>query len=136
MACVAISVSSEISFSGGNEVVRIEYELGRLAIHLRAMQGGKEAVVWFAAVEGFRVLDERDLMEYRPTCSTQNGWLFEIQEGGWLTQEVVRPGSLIGFSNRGLHEYLVTGTDDCVTVLSVVPPDILVKTAQAVPSAK
>lgn len=114
MACSAIGIASDIAFPKGSEIVRIEYELGCLTIYVRTARDDAEAVVSFADVEAFRVMDERDLNEYWPTCSTPNGWLFEVQAGGWLTQELERPGSLIGPLNRGLHEYLITGEDDWV----------------------
>ena len=127
MPVVAVQVPTNASFPSGSEVVRIQYELGRLEIHVRAMRDKHEATVSFACVEAFRVMDERDLMDFWPTCSTPNGWLFEVATGGWLSQEAERPGSLVAHTIQGVREFLITGEDDCVSVLSVELPVVIIK---------
>ena len=114
--------SSNWSFPRGADVVRVEYALGALKILLRGPENA--VVVDFENTIGFRVLDERDMMEYWPVCSTPNGWLFEIDTGGWLSQERERHGSCIGAMYPEAKEYLVTGEDDCVSVLSTQAPKV------------
>jgi len=53
-------------------------------------------------------------------CSRPNGWLFEIYDGGWLAEQTARPGVLLAM-NPGVREFLVTGDDDCVSVLALSP---------------
>jgi hypothetical protein len=72
---------------------------------------------------GFRAVDERDLLEYWPECSTPAGWLFQILSGGWLDQERKRPGSLIE-THSDAKEYLIAGMHDCVSVFSNEPPTL------------
>jgi hypothetical protein len=115
---IARSVATECRFLEGSDVVRLEYTPRRLIIHVQAAKNTPTAIVEFENILGFRVLDERDLMEYWPVCSTPNGWLFEVQSGGWLSQERERDGSCIAAMNPEAKEYLVTGDDDCVSVLS------------------
>ena len=110
-------LSTEFSFPRGSEVVGVEYTLGKLSIHVQGSENTKPLVVEFKDTIGFRVLDERDLMEYWPECSTLKGWLFEVTAGGWLSQETNREGSLIATINPEAKEYLVTGEDDCVSVI-------------------
>lgn len=119
----ATPLKSEFSFPEGAEVVRVVYSLGRLTIYVATQTDTQEFAVNFPGVEAFRVMDERDLMEYWPECSTPNGWIFQIHEGGWLSQESERPGSLIVHMNRGLKEYLVTGPNECVSILSTCTPE-------------
>lgn len=72
---------------------------------------------------GFRVLDERDLCEFWNTYSEPHGWLYEVEEGGWLELESHRPL----FNSPGLfvelREYLVVD-DRCISVLTIHPPEI------------
>jgi hypothetical protein len=72
---------------------------------------------------GFRVVEERDLMEYWPVCSTPAGWLFRIHSGGWL-EERTRRGSLMLDMYPDVKEYLITGINDCVSVLSTEMPSL------------
>jgi len=118
----ARSVPTPHSFPDGSEVTRIEYALGNLQVHVEGSGDATIVIIEFAEVLAFRVLDERDLMEFWPICSTPNGGLFEIKSGGWLSQEAARPGSLVAAVNPDAKEYLVTGEDDCVSVLTRTPP--------------
>jgi len=81
-------------------------------------------MIEFSDIMGFRVLDERDLMEFWPECSSANGRLFEISAGGWLAQELSRPGSLIGAMNIQAKEYFLAGVDDCISVLCYEEPSV------------
>lgn len=80
-------IHSSFSFPRGSEVVHLDYKLGLLSIHVEGSEATEPVIVEFIDTIGFRVLDERDLMEYWPECSTPEGWLFEITAGGWLSQE-------------------------------------------------
>lgn len=80
--------------------------------------------VSFADLVSLRVVDERDLMEFWPTCSSPNGSIFEIPQGGLLDQERARQGSNLEFYGPELREYLVTGISQCVSVLTTSTPHI------------
>ena len=71
----------------------------------------------------FRVLDERDLCEFWNTYSEPNGWLWEVEEGGWLELESQRQH----FNSRdfipGLREFLIVD-DQCISILTVESPEI------------
>ena len=121
----ARSIESEFSFPHGSEVVSLDYRLGHLSIQVKGAEISESVVVEFIDTIGFRVLDERDLMEYWPECSTPNGWLFEITSGGWLSQEANREGSLIVSTSPEAKEYLVTGEDDCVSIICRNKPVVL-----------
>jgi len=121
---VAQPIATELSFPHSSEVMRLEYALGQLTIQVRSLKEPRSATVEFKNVLGFRVLDERDLMEYWPVCSTPNGWMFEVQSGGWLSQERERDGSCIECWNPDAKEFIVTGEDDCVSVICVDPPTV------------
>jgi hypothetical protein len=106
------------------EVLAVESRLGALRIEIGELGGTRRLEVFFAQAEAFRVMDERDLGEYWPECSTPNGWLFEVTDGGWLKQELERPGSLVARIHKELREFLIAGEDDCVSVLSLSMPEI------------
>jgi hypothetical protein len=131
MPVTSVALQTSISFAGGSEVLGLDYELGLLKITLRALKNDFRATVTFEECAAFRVMDERDLAEYWPACSSNRGWIFEIQGGGWLAQELGRPASLVAHMNPGLREYLVAGTDDCVSIMAVELPKIALLPAPA-----
>src|SRR5262245_40647020 len=99
------------------ELARIVYDAGSLSISA-FVAGAPVATVRFESVKGFRVLDEGDLLEFWPTCSWPNGgWLWVVHEGGWFDFESTRPGFLY-MKYKGASEYLVTGENECVSVIS------------------
>lgn len=121
----ALPLESQFAFSRGTEIVRIDYAPSTgLKVYVADVYGRSGCIASFTETTGFRVLDERDLMEYWPVCSTPNGWLFDIKEGGWLDQERTRTGSNMLFTCPDVTEYLVTGINECVSVFSAVPPEL------------
>lgn len=121
----AHSLEPEFAFVRGTEITRIEYlPLDGLKIHVADVYGESGCIVTFDFTMGFRVLDERDLMEYWPICSTPMGWLFNIQEGGWLDQDRPRPGSCMLDMFPDAKEYLIAGINECVSVFSTENPKL------------
>jgi len=57
-------LNPEASFPRGSEVVGLEYTLGKLSIHVQGIENTTPLIVEFNDTIGFRVFDERDLMEY------------------------------------------------------------------------
>jgi hypothetical protein len=111
----------ENNISARPELARIEYDAGRLTIGVFS-DGRQIALVQFKSVEGFRVLDEGDLLEFWPMCQWAPGkWLWEIHEGGWFEFESTRPG-FIREKLKGAAEYLVVGVNECVSVISHTRP--------------
>ena len=107
-----------------SEVATVEYRLGSLRVHVTDPTSNQTATAQFEGVQAFRVLDERDLQEFWPACSSATGGIFEINGGGWLSQETLRPGSMLAHMNPQLKEYLVTGQNECVNVLANAAPTI------------
>ena len=70
---------------------------------------------------GFRVMDEGDLLEFWPHCSSLNGWLYKVTDGGWLDQESKRSGFL-SVKIPDIGEYFIVGANYCVGVISVEDP--------------
>jgi hypothetical protein len=119
---VAKPLLIDLSLPTDGQIARVEYVPNCLVVGLRTPDDSVEVLVEFPAIIGFRVLDERDLMEFWPECSSPHGKLFEILAGGWLSQELLRPGSLLGPMNIRAREYFLTGSDDCVSVISPEEP--------------
>jgi hypothetical protein len=107
-----------------SEVATVEYRLGSLRVHVTDPTSSQTVTAHFEDVQAFRVLDERDLQEFWPACSSATGGIFEINGGGWLSQETLRPGSMLAQMHPQLKEYLVTGQNECVNVLANVAPTI------------
>lgn len=103
------------------EVIHIEFDIETLIITV--IIDGEKLDIYFDSPAGFRVLDEGDLLEYWPTCSWKNGWLYEILSKGWLNQESKRKGFLLS-NNEALKEYFVIGTNYCVNVMAWEDPRV------------
>lgn len=116
----AESVPSDTTLGRSHEVIDIRYSLGNLAVTVSDSVAGTW-VVTFEDVTGFRVLDEGDLLEFWPECSSPRGWLFRVLEDGWFSQESQRSGFLARDTKK-VTEYLITGVDDCVNVLAWSEP--------------
>jgi len=79
--------------------------------------------VIFPELIGFRCLDELDVLEFWPTCSLANGWLYEINDGGWRSLESTRDG----FSSKSVsfhREFLVVTRDTCISVIAKSEPTL------------
>ncbi|HDY5946513.1 TPA: hypothetical protein RQ911_000542 [Pseudomonas aeruginosa] len=73
--------------------------------------------------EGLRQLDAADLLEFWPACATSEGWLYRVEQGGWLDQECRREG-FVARETKAVDEYFVNGGDRCLSVLSWSPPKV------------
>jgi hypothetical protein len=119
----AIAVPTALDGRGVWQIVRIDYARQQLTVVAQDAKSDTSISVRFDNVVAYRVMDERDLGEYWPACSSPNGWVFSIQSGGWLSQESVRPGNCIEFY-ADVQEYLVAGFTDCVSVLCTSEPRV------------
>jgi hypothetical protein len=81
------------------------------------------ASVQFDECIGFRVLDELDLTEFWTECSLKVGWLFEVRQGGWKDLESTRPSFYRG-RLQWMREFMLIGTDACVSVIAKEPPKV------------
>ena len=102
------------------EVINIEFDVEELEVTV--LIDGYKLDISFDSPAGFRVLDEGDLLEFWPDCSSPNGWLYEISEGGWFDQERSRKGFVSTANNPEVREYFIVGTNYCVSVLAMAAP--------------
>jgi hypothetical protein len=116
-----LSVGAVIDPKG--EIVLVQSSFGQLTVRIRGT-GGHMVDVVFKDVWGYRVLDERDLNEHWPACSSDNGRLFEVESGGWLSQEKSRSGFLSADVIPSMKEFFVGGIEDCVSVLCIAEPAV------------
>ena len=98
-------------------------KLNKLTIYYHS--NGNEGIdyeIIFENPRGFRLLDEGDMYNYWEGELMLNNWLFGIESGGWLDRE----DDAGGFISKalGFCEFLITGTDDCVSVISHSEPII------------
>jgi len=93
-------------------------------IDLQSQSTGRLWRVRFLGAEGHRVLDEGDLLEFWPECSTPNGSIFRILSGGWFEQECQRQGFLKRDTQPGMPEYFITGENACISIISHTPPEL------------
>ena len=79
--------------------------------------------VTFRRPVGYRVLDERDLCEFWTDYHEGNGWLYEVESGGWLELESTRPMFNTPSFHPTVREYFLV-CDMCISVLSNHPPEL------------
>ncbi|TWU43629.1 hypothetical protein Poly51_62840 [Rubripirellula tenax] len=100
------------------------YDCDRLTVYLQGRDFGFVRVA-FDNPRGFRLLDEGDLCSFWEKYHTGNGWLYEVQSGGWLDLESTRADFLTPHMYpNGLVEYLLV-CDKCISVLTSQKPDII-----------
>jgi hypothetical protein len=95
----------------------VRFDTEKLVVTVTCSADGTAASATISEVVGFRVLDEADLLEFRPACGANNGWLFRVSENGWFDQEIARPGFLCE-NALGLAEYFIASQNDCISVLA------------------
>jgi len=78
------------------------------------------AEVCFPSVQGLRMLNEGDLLEFWAELSLSNGWLYQVIEGGWFALESNRSGFMAS-GGKALNEFLIVTRKECVSVLSADP---------------
>jgi hypothetical protein len=105
-------------------VISATYGSGTVEIILESPSADGRWRVRFYGVQGMRVLDEGDLLEFWPACSSPKGPFFLVSEGGWKDQESERWGFLLRETRPQLPEYFVAGENACVSVLAYTPPEI------------
>ena len=105
------------------EVTGLLYDLQSLVIDV-VQEDGRRAQIVFRHPEGFRVLDERELLEFWQEYHQGNGWLYEVFEGGWQELERTRIDYFGCLFGSQLREYFIVA-DACVNVLSCSPPEIV-----------
>ena len=92
--------------------------------------GDMELEIYFEYTEGFRYLDEGDLIRYWESGIFRSPHhLYEISSGGWSNGEALEPGVLSIRSSVGIKEWFVVTTNGCINVLSNASPKVKLKNA-------
>lgn len=123
MKVFAISLfEPPVSFNGNWNISEILSSQGVASIQIEALE--KRIVTVFTDVLGLRILDGCDLLEYWPICSAPNGWLFQILDGGWLSQEKQCSRQRRHLFGSDVKEYFVSSLSCCVSVLTKRVPSV------------
>lgn len=75
----------------------------------------------FRNIVGCRIIDESHISEFWNTYSEPNGWLWEVNDGGWLALE--RNRETFDPPHISLREFFIVG-NYCINVLSPDYPEI------------
>ncbi|BET26677.1 hypothetical protein RGQ30_21780 [Limnobacter thiooxidans] len=118
-----IAIETGLSSDRSTEIVGVNWNTEGLKVSVFSKQWN--ACVRFEWVHGFRVLDESDLTEFWQHCNLLNGWVFEVLSGGWRELENQRENFITGKSDK-VKEFLIIGTNECISILSEQPPAISV----------
>ena len=83
--------------------------------------------VYWRRVQGYRLLDELDLLAYWDTEKLRSPHhVYEITSGGWLRGEPILSGMLTSaHNNPGLCEWFISTTNRCMNVLAASPPELM-----------
>jgi hypothetical protein len=82
--------------------------------------------VLFKNVIGFRLLDEGNLTEFWGE-NRVSGWLWKVKSGGWFDLEKSRKAFTEGYiENDSRKEYLILGINDCISIISLSEPEVIV----------
>jgi hypothetical protein len=124
----AVSFDLGTGVSGIPVVARVEYDIRTLRIVLEFEGHAKPIYLEFESVGGFRVLDEGQLSAFWGKDARPDGWLWEVKAGGWHALESSRADFILGLTplGQGPREFIVLGTDDCVSVITWAEPRALV----------
>ena len=102
------------------EISCINYDLWTLKITLLFPELECPVYLIFKNINGFRVLDEGNLLEFWNNDIRVPGWIWQIDKGGWFELEKTRNGFVEGYhENEYRKEYLILGQNDCVSVISM-----------------
>ncbi|EPM7951061.1 hypothetical protein ACTQ8R_004563 [Vibrio parahaemolyticus] len=120
MDIVSISGIEERVKAQTPDVLSVNYDLSVLRIKLIFPS---DEIVYVACenVEGFRVLDEGQLLEFWGGAATRY-WLFEVNANGWLASENRRETAPLIVEGGELKEYMVAGANECVSILAYTQP--------------
>ncbi|MBO2591354.1 hypothetical protein [Shewanella algae] len=108
------------------ELLLVNYDLWTLRLTF-SFQPNQVVYVDFQEVEGFRVLDEGQLLEFWGKESKDH-WVFEVLANGWLAVESSRETAPAITEGGQLKEYLVAGINECVSVMAFDHPKITYNT--------
>lgn len=103
------------------ELEHLSYDLWELRVSVR-LEDNRLAYVVFSDSIGHRMLDEGDLTEYWDPDTRSEGWLWRIEEGGWL-EECAKQGKFLIHGDSAC-EFMVLGSNDCVNVIALSPPQV------------
>jgi len=112
-----------LTYSGIPEITEVSYDLWQLRVTLKFENLKWPVYIIFEEVVGFRVLNESDLLEFWSKDSRAESWLWQIENGGWLDLENLRKGFISGKTGQ-VSEFLITGIEDCISIISRVIPTI------------
>jgi hypothetical protein len=122
---ITTEVNSSKKYIGIPEITDLHYDLWTLKIRLQFIDIIQPVYLTFTNVEGFRVLDEGNLMEFWNNETRANGWLWKVEKGGWHDQEKERDGYFTGKAHLvDYDEYMIVGMNDCLNVITSTEPII------------
>lgn len=104
------------------DIENINLSQDKLTLTLSSSEG--TITVELNNLEGFRVLDERDLTEFWSVLSLEDGFIFQIIEGGWFSLEEKREGFLLKYDEEKQTEYLIISENLCVSVFANDEPSV------------
>lgn len=108
----------------GPEVLKIEAQFEehpctlKVTIEFSNSNTDFKAVVQFKDVEGIKVLDEGDLLNFWQGDDLPKDWMWKVSSEGWFDEERQNDGfTMLSTRFEELTEYLIVGEGKCVCVI-------------------
>jgi hypothetical protein len=106
------------------EINNINYDLWTLKITLYFSEISRPIYIIFKDIVGFRVLDEGNLLEFWDNEVRTSGWIWKVESGGWFELEKLRSGFLAQYHGNSHNEFLISGINDCISIIAESDPVI------------
>jgi hypothetical protein len=101
----------------------VHFDLHELHVKVGLYDKAIDKTVTFKEVCGFRGFDEGDLSAWWSIISLNDGWCFEVTQGGWFEQESQRSDFVAGYA-KFYREFLIIGVNFCLSVISKDYPSV------------
>lgn len=102
---------------------------GATTFIVRLNETGELAEVAFTGGVGIRILEELDLASWWMEASgaqLSDSWLFHVSSGGWFDFESTRDDFYKKHESDKPKEYLITGYQECASILAYSEPSVRV----------
>ena len=122
MSLFSIPIEENISHI---EIASLNFDQWILTVSLREYASNNVkgmSLCVFTGVEGFRLLDEGQMLQYPWPDDTSRHYVVAVPDGGWLKQELSF-GNAVSIDSA--QEYLVATNNECLCVIAHDQPTFI-----------
>ena len=120
---IAKSINRDYPNESGAELFKVVSEADNLEAFIEFFEGNTDVKIKFENIFGYKSLDESDLFDWWNFITLKDGWLFEVEAGGWKEFEATR-SDFMSAAHEKLKEFLIISNNMCLSVLCYEYPSI------------